>query len=173
MIRMVLRASGPGGLRVPGFALVAWLALLPGCAHRFPTSMPCRPSLDDLAWLTGRWSGSSPEGMLDEQWTTVAGNSMLGIGRLVTGSHMVSFEYLRIEQRPDGIYYIAHPGARPGVEFKLTQCETHQARFENPAHDHPKRIVYRRNRDGSLTARIEGDKDGHPIAEEFVYRPQK
>jgi hypothetical protein len=44
-----------------------------------------------------------------------------------------------------------------------------EALFENPAHDNPKRILYRKNPDGSLTARVEGDEKGKPVWEEFRY----
>jgi hypothetical protein len=36
---------------------------------------------------------------------------------------------------------------------KLTRLAG-QVIFENPAHDHPKRVIYRKNSDGSLVASI-------------------
>jgi Domain of unknown function (DUF6265) len=70
----------------------------------------------------------------------------------------VFFEYLRIESRGSDIYYVAHPKARtPGTDFKLTRLTRQEAVFENPAHDFPKRIIYRKSGDGKLSARIEGD----------------
>ncbi len=48
---------------------------------------------------------------------------MMGVSRTVAGDKTVEFEYLRIEQRADGIYYVAHPKARcPGTDFKLTRA---------------------------------------------------
>ena len=85
------------------------------------------------------------------------GNSMLGMSRTVVGDRTVEFEYLRLEQRADGIYYVAHPKARnPGTDFKLTRVSADEAIFENPAHDFPKRIIYRKGSGGSLTATIDG-----------------
>ena len=47
---------------------------------------------------------------------------MLGMGRTVAGNRTVEFEFLRLEQRGDGIYYIASPKGRcPVTEFKLTK----------------------------------------------------
>ena len=61
---------------------------------------------------------------------------MLGMSRTVSGARTVSFEYLRIETRPDGIYYVAHPRAKsPGTDFKLVRSDRGQAVFENPSHD--------------------------------------
>lgn len=94
---------------------------------------------------------------------------MLGMSRFVSQGRTVFFEYLRIEARPDGLYYIAHPKARPGVEFKLVRCSEREALFENPEHDHPKRILYRRESADRLTARVEGDEGGKAVAEDFLY----
>ena len=92
--------------------------------------------------------------------------------RRVTGDQTLFFEFLRIEERPGGIYYIAHPKARPGVEFKLVACRRGEARFENPEHDYPRSILYRRNPEGTIYVRLEGMEEGRPLTEEFVYRPR-
>ena len=45
-----------------------------------------------------------------------------------------------------------------------------QAVFENPNHDFPRRVSYRLNADGSLTARIEGTRGGKPASKEWTWR---
>ncbi len=91
------------------------------------------------------------------------------MGRTLKDGKTVFFEYLRIEARADGIFYVAHPKARPGTDFKLTRLTANEALLENPTHDNPKKILYRKNPDGSLTACVEGDEKGIPISEEFHY----
>ena len=109
---------------------------------------------------------------IDEHWTKIAGGSLIGMSRTVAGGKTVFFEYLRIEARGDGIYYVAHPKARtPGTDFKLTRLTGQEAVFENPAHDFPKRVIYRKNGDGTLTARVEGDGTGKEKPQDFHYRP--
>ena len=82
------------------------------------------------------------------------------------------FQYLRIEARGNEIYYVAHPRAKsPGTDFKLMRLTGQEAVFENPTHDFPKRIIYRRNGDGTLTALIEGDGTEKEKPEEFSYHP--
>ena len=101
------------------------------------------PTLADISWISGDWQ-TAPGGrrQIEEHWTAVAGGSMMGMSRAVAGDKTVEFEYLRIEQRTDGIYYVAHPGARcPGTDFKLTSASATEAVFENPQHDFPKRII--------------------------------
>jgi hypothetical protein len=129
--------------------------------------------VSDLAWMSGSWASASGTMQIEEHWTRPAGDSMIGMGRTVSGGKTVFFEYLRIEARADGIYYVAHPKARPGTDFKLTRLSANEALLENPAHDNPKKILYRKNADGSLTARVEGEEKGKPVSEEFHYRPMK
>ena len=116
------------------------------------------PTLTDIAWIAGDWQ-TAPGGrrQIEEHWTQVAGGSMMGVSRTVAGDKTVEFEYLRIEQRADGIFYVAHPKARcPGTDFKLTKASATEAVFENPQHDFPKRIIYRKGPDDALTASIDG-----------------
>lgn len=115
------------------------------------------PTIADVSWIAGDWQ--TPAGgrrQIEEHWTTAAGGSMMGVSRTIAGDKTVEFEYLRIEQRADGVYYVAHPKARcPGTDFKLTRASAGEAVFENPQHDFPKRIIYRKTDDG-LTASIDG-----------------
>jgi len=128
----------------------------------------------DLSWIAGDWETNLGNVRVDEHWTDLSGGSMLGMSRTVSGGRTVSFEYLRIETRPDGIYYVAHPRAKsPGTDFKLVRSDRRQAVFENLSHDFPKRIIYRLNPEGSLTARVEGDGSEKEKAQEFIYKPIK
>lgn len=145
-------------------ALLCWLH---AAALSLLLADPPAPRIGDLAWLAGSWEMKGERSRTEEYWTQPTGESMLGMARTVAGDRMVFFEYLRIEARSDGIYYIAHPKARaPGTEFKLTHFQKDEALFENPKHDFPKRIRYRRHADGTMTARIEGDNK----AQEFSFR---
>jgi len=123
------------------------------------TSSPAaRHTIAELGWMSGDWQ--TPPGrpaQIEEHWTQPAGGSMLGVSRTVIGIRTLEFEYLRLEQRADGIFYVAHPKARcPGTDFKLTSVTTSEAVFENPSHDFPKRIIYRKTAAGGLVASIDG-----------------
>ena len=96
---------------------------------------------------------------------------MLGMSRTVMGIRTLEFEYLRLEQRSDGIYYVAHPKGRcPGTEFKLTSLTTSEAAFENPAHDFPKRVIYKKTEAG-LVASIDAGEGTK--SQSFSYFPMK
>lgn len=138
----------------------------------FTTVSVENPTLADLSWISGDWQ-TAPGGrrQIEEHWTTAAGGSMMGMSRTVAGDKTVEFEYLRIEQREDGIYYVAHPKARcPGTDFKLTRASATEAVFENPQHDFPKRIIYRKTDDG-LTASIDGGEGSKSVS--FVFKKMK
>lgn len=127
--------------------------------------------IEDLAWLSGDWETAPGRMQIDEHWTKVSGGSLFGLSRTVAGGRTVFFEYLRIEARGADIFYVAHPKARtPGTDFKLVKLTGQEAVFENPAHDFPKRLIYRKNSDGSLTARIEGNGTEKEKPQEFQYR---
>jgi len=130
--------------------------------------------LEELAWFSGSWETDHGSTHIEEFWTRPAGNMMVGLSRSVRDNKTVSFEFLRIEQRADGIYYVPQPQGRPPVDFKLESLEGQSAVFVNPGHrDHLKRILYRKNPDGTLTGRIEGANNGTEFAEDFAYRPAK
>lgn len=126
-------------------------------------------TLADISWISGDWQ-TAPGGrrQIEEHWTQAAGATMMGMSRTVAGEKTVEFEYLRIEQRADGIYYVAHPKARcPGTDFKLTRATATEAVFENPQHDFPKRIIYRKGADDSLAASIDGGEGTKAISFAF------
>ncbi len=128
--------------------------------------------IEDLAWISGDWETAPGRMQIDEHWAKVAGGSLIGMSRTVAGGKTVFFEYLRIEARGAEIYYVAHPKARtPGTDFKLVRLAGQEAVFENLAHDFLKRIIYRKNGDGTLTARVEGDGTEKEKPQNFHYRP--
>ncbi|MGH9805166.1 MAG: DUF6265 family protein [Candidatus Acidiferrales bacterium] len=129
--------------------------------------------IEKLGWMAGSWEMVTEKSRTEEHWTKVAGGTLLGMSRTVAGGKTVFFEYLRVEARPDGVYYVAHPKARPGTDCKLVRCEGEEAVFENPEHDFPQRIIYRKKPDGSLDARIEGPREGKIVGEDYPYKPMK
>ena len=94
---------------------------------------------------------------------------MLGMSRTVKGDAMVAFEYLRIVERAEGVFYVAHPNARtPGTDFRLTSLTTTRVVFENPQHDFPKRIIYEKKGEQGLSAVVDAGDGTH--AETYDYR---
>ena len=128
------------------------------------------PRIEDLAWLSGGWTTTHDDVTVEEHWIAPAGKTMLAVGRTVTKEHTLFFEFLRIEQRKDGLVYVAQPGGKsPGTDFRLTTFKEHSAKFENPEHDFPKSLEYSLQADGTLVAHLEGDEGGKPAQQDFHY----
>ena len=146
-----------------------WALLLPAPAA--PDS-PAAPDLKAVSWMAGTWHAEGPNRTIEEQWMEPAGKLMLGMSRTVS-QRGAFFEFLRLEARADGVYYVAQPGGRPPTDFKLARSSAGEAVFENLQHDFPKRIIYRLDSPVDLTARVEGDAGGKERPQEFKYKRKK
>ena len=114
-----------------------------------------------LAWLAGCWEGAQGGPQSEEHWTKPSGQSMIGLGRTVVNGRTVFVEFLQIREEEGGLVYTALIGlnSKP-VPFKLIKGTATDLTFENPTHDFPQRIIYRRESDTVLAARIEGVEKG-------------
>ena len=130
-----------------------------------------KPSLNELSWMTGSWTGVTGGVDMEEHWTAPKGNSMIGIHRDVAKGRTVSFEFLSIEMQKDQIVYLSMPNGRsPATPFPLKDVSGTRVVFENPTHDFPQRIIYWK--DGNdLRARIEGTMNGKAGSEEWRWSP--
>lgn len=138
--------------------------------HGRDATTTARPGLDAFSWLAGTWTNDDGGRRIEEIWTAPAADLMLGMSRTLSDNRTASFEFMRISARADGVFYIAQPRGKPPVEFPLQSWNGTQAVFINAGNgDHLKRIIYRRNGDGSFTARIEGANQGAEFAEEYPY----
>lgn len=126
------------------------------------------------AWMAGSWCLSRNGEQIEEVWLAPAGGLMLGMGRTTAGSgQRTHFEFMRIELRDGTTTYLAQPQGRLATAFKLIEADSSSARFENPAHDFPKRIEYRRD-GNAMRAEIAGPgRDGKErvIGFDFVVCP--
>ena len=61
------------------------------------------PSVDDLAWLSGRWTGEGFGGTIEETWNPPSGGAMIGTFRLVKDGKPVFYEFLTIAPSERGL----------------------------------------------------------------------
>lgn len=147
-----------------------FVAGLTAAADAPPPATPV-VALDQFAWLAGSWTLTEGAVKTEEIWTAPSSNLMLGMSRTLKDGKTVAFEFVSLQRRDDGLYYVAQPGGRPPVDFRLASWKDGEAVFVNPGHaDHLQRIVYRRNADGSLSARIEGRDGDKSFARDYAYR---
>jgi hypothetical protein len=130
--------------------------------------------VDKLAWMSGCWAFDDGKQKVEECWMRPAGQSMLGTSRTIAGGKTVFTEYVQIREAKGEIAYVVSLGlsARP-VSFKLIKNTDNEIVFENPEHDFPQRIIYRRESPDNLFARIEGQEKGVNKAMDFRYKRSK
>ena len=97
----------------------------------------------------------------------LTGNMMLGMSHTVENGKTREYEFIRIVQEENGeIFFVANPSGQKEARFKLTIATEGEAHFDNPEHDFPQRIIYRRI-DDSILGRIEGISNGKERAVDF------
>lgn len=124
-------------------------------------------------WLAGHWCQQTPDGrLIEEHWLPALGGMLMSVGRTTSAGKTHSFEFLRLELLDGTPTLVAQPDGRPPVAFPTTASGDDWVRFENPAHDFPKRVEYRRTATGGLHAEIGGPgKDGGERVIPFDYVP--
>ena len=139
------------------------------------TNCYTQTSLADFKVMAGCWESrdDSKKLLISEQWMSPAGTSILGIGRTVKNDKTTDWEFMRIEQRPDGIFYVAKPKANSAeTDFKLISTDASRFVFENKAHDFPQRVIYTVTKD-TFTGRIEGETNGKSRGIDFPMKRAK
>ena len=145
------------------------LAFAAGTQAGTPTMTPvAEGDVERLAWLSGCWTQPRTNGLVEEQWMTPRGGSMLGMSRTVIGGKTVEYEFLRIAVVGNALAYVAKPSGQAEATFPVKSIDDGVVVFENLAHDFPQRIIYRRTADG-VTARIEGTVKGELRGRDFPY----
>jgi hypothetical protein len=94
-------------------------------------------------------------------WMPPAGGLMLGASRTMIAGVVQAYEQLMIKVEDGKLIYTATPSGQQTASFTATSVSDTGFVVENPQHDFPQRISYRRRGADSLTAKIEG-----PIASE-------
>jgi hypothetical protein len=132
--------------------------------------------LSSLAWLTGRWVEEDKGTVSEEIWSPPAGDSMMGMWRLVAGGKTRIFEMNAIVATGDEIalslrHFDRTLGIRASekeapVRLTLRGSTAREAAFEGVENGVAVRLTYRRPTDTELHVTL--DKDGKK--QEFHFR---
>jgi len=141
-------------MRQPTLVMVTLVAAwLPACADA------CE-SLASLDWVLGEWTSVDDVNPTRESWRRISTDTFEGVGsaRSPGTGGMIVTETLRLVSMSGGVYYIAKVAHNDlPVAFAATACEDGSATFENPAHDFPKRLVYRLEDPDRMTVAVGSD----------------
>jgi hypothetical protein len=143
-------------------ALTAGVAAAIAAARAEPPA-----SVTRLGWLAGCWAYVGDEAGSGETWMPPAGGQLLAVARRVSAGRVVSWELQRIVEDETGLAYHASPSGAPSVRFGLASLSADEVVFENLGNDFPQRVIYRREPNGGLRARIEGARRDPTRAVDF------
>jgi hypothetical protein len=134
-----------------------------------------RVGIADMAWLAGEWRGDMVGEVAEETWSQPAAGAMMGMFRLLGEKQTSVFEFLLLEESPEGLYlrfqhfgpgYKVWEKERP-LEFRLTAATDKVFTFESPdPTQSPTRILYAKTSPTQMIATVETVRDGR-VAESF------
>jgi hypothetical protein len=131
--------------------------------------MQSRPAVSDLAWISGCWETTRNGRHIVEHWSAPEGGTLMGMGRTVASGKTAEYEFLLIREGAAGLEYVAKPSGQAEAIFTSVKVSADEVVFENPQHDFPTRIIYRRGPNDGLTAAVEGPRNGKTQRIEYPY----
>jgi hypothetical protein len=127
---------------------------------------------EELRWLVGTWTIDTGQGIVIEKWQLLNDSTLSGGSVFVkTGNDTIPQELLELSYRKNQWTYISTVQGQNNnqpVPFKMIFLKGTEFICENPKHDFPQRIAYRRIKH-ELFASIEGSKNGKLRKENFDY----
>jgi len=120
------------------------------------------------AWLQGCWELTSPGRSVEESWTAAKGGTMIGVSRTIRDGKTAAYEMIVMREEGERLAYEAYPSNQEPAIFLSTRISESELVFENPEHDFPQEVGYRRSGD-ALLAWIRGTQEGKDRRIEFPY----
>jgi hypothetical protein len=137
-----------------------------------PAPSPADP-FAQFAWLEGCWRGVVNARDFREYWLPPRGSLMIGASHTVAEGKTIGYEYLRIEPRGDGLYYV-NAAMGPGQKetaYKLVDRamdkDDEVFTFASGGQEFPQQILYRHNATGWLYATVAGKING--VDKQVIY----
>lgn len=126
--------------------------------------------ISDLSRLAGIWFSQTETTETEELWQSPKAGMMLGLNRTVSRNGNTAFEFLRIYENENMVYYAACPNGRFTTIFELVEHSNNQLVFENPENDFPQKIIYTFLGSEKLKARIEGKRHNKVKSLEWIFK---
>lgn len=119
-------------------------------------------------FLQGTWKMENKETY--EHWDRLNENTMKGFSYTLKDGKIVVSEYLDLDRKRNEVTYTAtvlNQNQGKGISFRLAKADSSFV-FENPSHDFPKKIVYRKLTDHDVLVQVSGGN-----RETLSYKMQK
>lgn len=150
---------------VLGFIILAF----PFCAKGQECGVP--EVWNQLRFFEGSWKVENSN--LMEKWQLSGEDVYVGKSYSVLGKDTILNETIQLIFDRENIWYkvqVHNQNAGKTVLFRLTKCQGSVFIFENPEHDYPQKIGYRRIGNDKILAWIEGQENGKLNKSEWAMR---
>lgn len=130
--------------------------------------------LEKMNWLVGQWENNTSNGLLTETWKKDNDSTFLGESYFINNKKdTVHSESIILKQLKDELIYSPTVNGQnndESVDFKLSSAIENSFSFENPKHDYPQKIVYKKVNENSFVASISGMQQGKQSTESYLMK---
>lgn len=147
-----------------------------------PQVVSQKPTIEDFAWLEGRWQGNWGPRIAEQCWSSPRAGMMIGTFRLVENKKTLVLEMFTLIEKPEGIsFYFRHftPELVPweksdATTLSLVTLDSQHMTFENSVNGQPKHSTFVRVDPDTFISRSEIVPDsGETQVIEITYHRQK
>ena len=143
------------------------------------TAPKATATIQQVAFITGRWSGTMGDRHVEQHWMAPVGSSMVAAYRNLQGTKPMLYEILVIEEQDGGLMLrIKHFAPGPGLasreaqgeaaEHRLVKVQGEVAVFESSG-PNGARITFSKPAADQLSIAVERMRDGKPVKTVFPY----
>ncbi len=121
--------------------------------------------IDDVAWLEGTWHETKENESYEESWELKpadSGNYWVGKGIWKAQDSVIFTEYVHLFEKDSMLIYKvmdSNEAKHTGVLFKSTVVNDSILVFENPNHDFPTKIAYKRLKNKTLHIEVSNENE--------------
>lgn len=109
-----------------------------------------------MEFMVGCWEGKTgKDDIVQECWTPLAENMMLGMARYLTKGKATSYEFTAVEKGDTSTTWVSMPKGQVPDTFRLRRLAEEVLVVGREGDEFPGSIMYRRTSDGNLIVRLE------------------
>jgi Domain of unknown function (DUF6265) len=126
--------------------------------------------LEKANWLLGKWEIETPNGKLQEIWTSKNDSTFAGQSYFINKKDTIHNETIDLVEDKGLLKYIATiKGENQNLPttFNFIETEENEMKFENPKHDYPSLILYKIKDSLNIELSISGKQLGKKSFENF------
>ena len=148
--------------------IVLSMTIFSSCTAQQPSK-----DLQRFRWVLGKWEMKTPKGTVYEYWVELNDSTFQGKNfKLTAQKDTVILETVQLAARSGRFYYIptvSDQNNQEPVRFEIKEQKTNEFVAQNPQHDFPQHIGYKRNGD-ALKAWIGGTMNGKYRREDYPFQ---